>query len=77
MAKKNNEVDDQPTLDDLISLSKAANLSGLSTSFLRRLVSNNQIWGIKVGRNWVTTEQEVLEYLARDRKRGPKSKDSS
>ena len=64
----------QPGLDELIPLSKAAKMSGLSTAFLRRLVSNGQIWGVKVGRNWVTTEKVIQEYLAGDRKRGPKPK---
>jgi excisionase family DNA binding protein len=64
----------QPSLDELISLSDAANLCGLSQSFIRRLVSQGVIWGMKTGRNWVTTEKAVREYLARDRKRGPKPK---
>jgi len=62
-----------PKPEELISLQKAAKLSGLSTSHLRRLVSREEIWGMKVGRNWVTTEQAVREYLARDRRTGPKS----
>jgi hypothetical protein len=70
---KNNSTH-QPNLDELIPLSKAAKISGLSTAFLRRLVSNGQIWGVKVGRNWVTTEKDVQEYLDSDRKRGPKPK---
>ena len=61
-------------LDELISLRKAAEISGLSQSFWRRLVSQGDVWGVKVGRNWVTTETAVKEYLARDRKRGPKPK---
>ena len=35
------------------------------------------LWGTKIGRNWVTTEQAVQEYLARDRKPGPKPKNKS
>jgi len=72
MDQNDNDIVEKPSLDDLISLSEAANISGLSTAFLRRLVSNGQIWGVKVGRNWVTTEKVIQEYLARDRKRGPK-----
>jgi hypothetical protein len=30
------------------------------------------LWGAKIGRNWVTTEQAVRAYLARDRRPGPK-----
>ena len=59
---------------ELISLSEAAKLSGLSASYIRRLVSQDEIWGLKIGRNWVTTEQAVREFLARDRKPGRKPK---
>ncbi len=62
-----------PRPEELISLHKAAKLSGLSAGHLRLLVSREQLWGIKVGRNWVTTEQAVREYLARDRRPGPKT----
>lgn len=65
---------DQPALDDLISLSEAAKLSGLSPNHLRLLVSNGVIWGKKLGRNWVTTAQAVEEYIQLDRKTGPKPK---
>lgn len=65
---------DQPKLDDLIPLSKAAELSGLSPSHLRLLVSSGEMWGKKLGRNWFTTSQAVREYVARDRRPGPKPK---
>ncbi|MCB0032667.1 MAG: helix-turn-helix domain-containing protein [Anaerolineales bacterium] len=62
----------QPDLDELISLSKAAELSGLSAGHLRLLVRTGEMWGRKLGRNWFTTEQAVQEYLARGIKPGPK-----
>lgn len=62
----------QPELDELISLSEAANRTGLSASHLRLLVRQGDIWGRKVGRNWLTTEQAVREYLAQGNKPGPK-----
>lgn len=65
---------DQPSLDELISLRKAAELSGLSASHLRLLVSRGDIWGIKLGRNWVTTAQAVKEYIAQGRRPGRKPK---
>lgn len=65
--------DDQPRLEDLISLKKAAEISGLSPDHLRRLAGGGELWGVKIGRNWVTTEQAVREYLARDRRPGPKT----
>jgi hypothetical protein len=75
MAQKDYEVDDQPSLGDLISLSKAAKQSGLSPGYLRILVRNGEMWGKKIGRNWVTTGKAVKDYLARDLRPGrPKTK---
>ena len=65
---------DQPSLHELISLGEAAKLSGLSAGHLRLLVSRGDLWGTKIGRNWVTTAQAVEEYLAQDRRPGPKPK---
>ena len=63
---------DQPGLEDLITLSEAVEISGLSPSHLRLLVSKGTIWGKKLGRHWFTTAQAVNEYLKLDRKPGPK-----
>jgi len=63
---------DEPSLDELISLREAAELGGLSAGHLRLLVRRGDVWGIKIGRNWATTAQAVEEYLAQDRKPGPK-----
>lgn len=65
---------DQPQLGELISLKKAAELSGLSHSHLRLLVRQGDVWGKKMGRDWFTTMQAVREYIARDRRPGPKPK---
>lgn len=62
----------QPGLEDLISLREAAELSGLSYSHMRYLARNQEIWARKLGRDWFTTEQAVREYVARDRRPGPK-----
>ena len=64
----------QPGLDELITLSEAAEISGLSPSHLRLLVNKKEIWGRKLGRNWFTTKQAVREYLTRGVKPGPKTK---
>ena len=72
MSQVDNERADQPGLDDLLSLNEAAELCGLSASHLRLLVRQGEVWGKKLGRNWVTTEQAVRDYLARERKPGPK-----
>jgi len=73
-SQKNSDGFDQPSLDELISLSEAAELSGLSASHLRLLASRGDMWGIKLGQNWFTTAQAVQQYLARDRRPGPKPK---
>jgi len=65
---------DRPSLDELISLREAAELSGLSASHLRLLVSRGDIWGQKIGRNWVTTAEAVQRYVAQDHRPGPKPK---
>ena len=65
---------DRTDISDLIPLSKAAELSGLSQGHLSLLIRQSKLWGLKIGRNWVTTEKAVNEYLALDRRPGPKSK---
>ena len=45
---------DLPSLNELISLQEAAEVSGLSAGHLRLLVSRGDLWGMKLGRNWVT-----------------------
>ena len=77
MSETGKESTTQPGLDDLLSLNEAAELSGLSASHLRLLARQGEIWGRKLGRNWVTSEQAVREYLARDRRTGPKRKEGS
>jgi len=65
---------DEPSLEELITLQEAAKFSGLSASHLALLVRRGDIWGVKLGHNWLTTAQAVKEYLARDRRPGPKPK---
>ena len=78
MPNRNNENDEyKPNLDELISLRQAAKFSGISPNHLRLLVSKGEIWGKKIDHYWVTTEQAVREYLARDIRPGPKAKGSS
>ena len=70
--KKSSE--DQPGLDELISLSEAAKISGFTTRHLRYLADNGELWARKLGRNWFTTELAIKKYLARERHPGPKPK---
>lgn len=76
-SSRNGNGETQPRLDELISLRQAAELSGLSPNHLRLLVSRGDIWGKKIDHYWVTTAQAVREYIARDRRPGPKSKNDS
>jgi hypothetical protein len=61
-----------PILTELISLAEAAALSGLSHGHLALLIRRGDLWGKKIGRDWVTTKQAVLDYLASNPKPGPK-----
>ena len=72
MLEQSEKSDDQPELDELISLIQAADISGLSHSHLRLLVRRGDIWGKRMGRDWFTSTRAVQEYLTRDRRPGPK-----
>lgn len=61
--------------NQLISLAKAAEISGLSQGHLRLLCNQEKLWATKIGRNWVTTEKAVRNYLAQDRRPGPKTEE--
>ena len=71
--KKENSKE-KPQADELVSIKEAAEISGLTPRHLRYLVNQGTIWGKKLGRDWFTTAQVVREYIARDRRPGPKSK---
>ncbi len=44
--------------------------SGLPAGPLRPLVSSGQLWGVRLGRNWVTTAKAVEEDMGQDRRAG-------
>ena len=73
MSDDNSSFNDQPVAAKLISLAEAAEKCELTHDHLRRLIRTKKVWGIKIGRNWVTTEAAVREYLATDRRPGPKT----
>lgn len=58
--------------DKLISVTEASTLSSLTPSYIRRLLRNQRLAGVKVGRDWFTTEEALRTYLALDRRPGPK-----
>ena len=72
MSDKPDDSSNNEVAEKLISLARAAEISGFSTGYLRSLVSRKIIWGTKIGRNWVTTEAAIRDYLATDRRPGPK-----
>ena len=73
MPKQSDNSSDQQGLDELISLSQAAAISGLSHDHLRRLAGRGDLKAKKIGRDWVTTERALREYLAKERRPGPKT----
>ena len=66
--------DELPNLNELITFTEAARLAGFTDRHIRKLAYQNELWAIKLGRNWFTTAQAVKAYLARNRKPGPKPK---
>ncbi len=51
------------SLKKVISLNQAAQFSGYSQDYLGFLIRKGEIKGIKKGRAWFTTEEEVKNYL--------------
>ena len=64
----------QDLTSNLISVTEASKISGLTTGHLRKLLREGQIEGVKIGRNWLTTAEAVQEYLQQEIKPGPKAK---
>jgi excisionase family DNA binding protein len=58
--------------DEYITVAQASQLSGLSRRQLSWLLKNGVIEGIKPGHDWLVRPSVVMEYLARDRRPGPK-----
>jgi hypothetical protein len=66
--------DSKILFEDLISLQEAAAICNLSPDHLRRLAERGDLWGKKIGRNWVTTKQAVSEYTSVPHRPGRKPK---
>ena len=62
------------SFNDLISLTEASSICGLSSDHLRRLMEKGLIKGKKIGRDWITTKDFVMEYIQQKRRPGRKSK---
>lgn len=54
----------------LISLPEAAELYGFNQRYLGNLVRKGRLKAYKIGKMWVTTPQDVEEYVASRQKRG-------
>ncbi len=55
--------------EKLISLSEAAAIAKLHPDHLRKLAQRGALKAHKIGRNWVTTQKAVTEYLRDSAKR--------
>ena len=68
--------DDDPFKDfagKFISVSEACEISGFTPSYIRRLLRNKAIRGVKLGRDWFLTEDALRDYLETERRPGPKT----
>lgn len=54
----------------MISLAQAAELYGLSPSYLRTIARNGRLEATKIGNSWVTTPQAVEAYIRSREKKG-------
>ena len=61
---------DNKKFKDLISLTEADELYGISSAHLRRLAIQGKLGAQKIGRNWVTTKEAIEEYLRNRRPPG-------
>lgn len=57
----------------LISVQRASELSGLAAGHVRYLLQHKQMAGVKLGRDWWTTEEAVEIYIKSERRPGPKT----
>lgn len=60
-----------------ITVQAAAEISGYSPQYLRRLLRNGRLAGLKIGQSWLIDKDAFLAYFekaiqAKDRRFGPK-----
>ena len=66
MALNNDTTDHTPdplAVGELISLAQAAEIADLSQRYLGIIAASGRLRAKKIGRNWVTTQAAVEEYL--------------
>ncbi len=55
---------------ELITLSQAAEAYGYSSDYLRRLAEKGRLKARKLGRQWLTTSEDVESFIVSREKRG-------
>jgi excisionase family DNA binding protein len=60
--------------EEYITVSRAAELSGLTSRHVRWLLAKGVIPGIKPGHDWLVKPSAVMDYLRQERKPGRRSK---
>lgn len=60
------------SLKKIISLSQASQISGYTQDYLGYLIRQGEIKGVKKGRVWFTTEEEVKDYIFKKKIRNKK-----
>ncbi len=60
------------SLKKVITLNQAAKQSGYSQDYLGYLIRQGELKGTKVGRSWVTTQEEIQNYLFKQKVRHEK-----
>ena len=71
--EKQGRTKNQPGSQKSISVKDAADISGLTPRHIRLLLSRGIVWGVKMGRDWFTSEEAIKDYLVQDRRPGPKT----
>jgi excisionase family DNA binding protein len=62
-------------LDQWVTTTEAARLTGYNAEHVRRLIRGGKIEAIKWGRDWLVHKESFLLYI-RDEGRGPKKKET-
>ncbi|PIZ85710.1 hypothetical protein CO033_03165 [Candidatus Nomurabacteria bacterium CG_4_9_14_0_2_um_filter_32_10] len=56
----------------IISLNQASKITGYHSDYLSALIRKKEIKGEKIGGNWFTTEEEIKEYIFKQKIRHKK-----
>jgi excisionase family DNA binding protein len=60
----------------LLSTAEACNVAGVTTAYIQRLLRNERIEGVKLGRDWLVYEDSLKAFLEQPRKRGRPHKEA-